>query len=49
MRWRHSRRWRCILLEFRRSAADVWAVPAQILVLDAAPCGDPVKGAHAGG
>jgi quinol monooxygenase YgiN len=37
------------LLEFRESGADLWAVPTQIMVLDAAPCGDPVKGSLAGG
>ena len=36
------------LLEFRRSGADLWAAPSQIMVLEAAPCGDPVKGALAG-
>jgi quinol monooxygenase YgiN len=37
------------LLEFRRTGADLWAVPTQIMALDAAPCGDPIKGALAGG
>jgi quinol monooxygenase YgiN len=37
------------LLEFRESGADLWAVPAQIMVLEPAACGDPVKGALAGG
>ena len=37
------------LLEFRRSGADLWAVPTQIMVLEPAPCGDPVKGALAAG
>lgn len=36
------------LLEFRRGGADLWAAPSQIMVLEAAPCGDPVKGALAG-
>jgi quinol monooxygenase YgiN len=36
------------LLEFRKSGADLWAAPMQIIVLEPVPGGDPVKGALAG-
>ena len=37
------------VVEFRTSGGDLWATPTQIMVLEPAPCGDPVKGVLARG